>query len=72
MSKPDWLVEQERLRENRLRYRRCMNCLAGGDVCGRTNYIPKVGRLNMYRCRRHPTVVFYRETFACEDFTPRR
>lgn len=49
-----------------------MNCDAGGDVCGQTNYIPKVGRLSMYRCRRHPTVVFYRNTYACEDFRPRR
>ena len=72
MSKPDWLKDQERAKEARMRFRRCMNCDAGGDICGQTNYIPKVGRLNMYRCRRHPTVVFYRETFACEDFRPRR
>lgn len=71
-GKPDWLVEQERLRTERLRFRRCMNCSAGGDICGQTNHIPKVGRLNMYRCRKHPTVKFYRDTYACEDFEPRR
>lgn len=68
MSKPDWLVERERTRK----FRRCIECDAGGDVCGQTNYIPKVGRLNMYRCRRHPTVVFYRDTIACEDFRLRK
>lgn len=72
MAKPDWLVEQERLRAEKLHYRRCMNCSAGADLCGRTNYIPKEGRLNMYRCRKHPSVVFYRDTYACEDFDPRR
>lgn len=72
MSKPEWLVEQERYREQRLRFRRCMNCTAGGDFCGQTNYIPKVGRLNMYKCRKHPSVKFYRDTYACEDFEPRR
>lgn len=68
MSKPDWLVDKER---TRMRFRRCVKCDAGGDVCGQTNYIPKVGRLNMYQCRRHPTVKFYRDTIACEDFRPR-
>lgn len=72
MSKPDWLVDHERARIDVLRFRRCINCDAGGDLCGQTNYIPKVGRLNMYRCRRHPTVKFYRDTYACEDFRPRR
>lgn len=72
MAKPDWLKEREQSDAGRLRFRRCMNCKVGGDLCGQTNYIPKVGRLNMYRCRRHPTVVFYRETYACEDFDPRR
>lgn len=72
MAKPDWLREREQSDASRLRFRRCMNCNAGGDLCGQTNYIPKVGRLNMYRCRRHPTVVFYRETYACEDFDPRK
>lgn len=71
-GKPDWLVEHERLRAEHLRFRRCMNCSAGGDICGQTNHIPKVGRLNMYRCRKHPTVKFYRDTYACEDFEPRR
>lgn len=70
MSKPEWLKEKSRF--DRFRSLRCMNCDAGGDVCGQTNYIPKVGRLNMYRCRRHPTVIFYRETYACEDFRPRK
>lgn len=69
MPKPDWLRRQEFEHRG---FRRCMMCSAGGDLCGQTNYIPKVGRLNMYRCRRHPTVVFYRDTYACEDFTPRR
>ena len=59
-------------RPNGLGFRRCVNCDAGGDVCGQTNYIPGTGRLDMYRCRRHPTVRFYRETYACEDFRPRR
>lgn len=68
MPKPDWLIERERARK----FRRCMDCDAGGDICGQTNYIPRVGRLNMYRCRRHPTVIFYRDTYACEDFRLRR
>lgn len=71
-GKPGWLKEQGQTRPEGLGFRRCVNCDAGGDVCGQTNYIPKVGRLNMYRCRRHPTVVFYRNTYACEDFRPRR
>lgn len=69
MSKPDWLKRQE---SGHRAFRRCMTCDAGGDPCGQTNYIPKVGRLTMYRCRRHPTVTFYRDTYACEDYRPRR
>jgi len=68
MSKPDWLKRQEREHRG---YRRCMQCDAGADPCGQTNYIPGQGRLTMYRCRRHPTVVFYRDTYACEDWKPR-
>lgn len=71
-GKPDWLREKERSQSDRLRFRRCMNCAVGGDMCGQTNYIPKVGRLNMYQCRKHPSVKFYRDTYACEDFEPRR
>lgn len=69
MAKPDWMKE----RESRLMiaFRKCITCDAGGDVCGQTNYIPGTGRLNMYRCRRHPTVRFYRDTLACEDYSPR-
>lgn len=70
MTKPSWLVDRES--SDPTKFRKCMRCDAGGDLCGQTNYIPKVGRLNMYRCRRHPTVVFYRDTYACEDFRPRR
>lgn len=69
MTKPDWLRKRE---ETKRSFRRCMMCDAGGDLCGQTNYIPNSGRLNMYRCRRHPTVVFYRDTYACEDFKPRQ
>lgn len=72
MGKPEWMKERERTRLVGLRFRRCINCSAGGDVCGQTNYIPNVGRLNMYRCRKHPSVKFYRETYACEDFSPRK
>lgn len=70
MPKPGWLTERES--KSPVRFKRCINCDAGGDLCGQTNYIPKVGRLNMYRCRRHPTVVFYRETYACEDYHQRK
>lgn len=70
MSKPEWLKEKDKL--DRFKFLRCVNCDAGGDICGQTNYIPKVGRLNVYRCRRHPTVTFYRDTYACEDFRPRK
>ena len=63
--------EKERFRSERNEFKRCVNCSAGGDPCGQTNYIPKVGRLTMYQCRRHPTVKFYRYTLACEDFEAR-
>ena len=70
MSKPEWMRERET--RNRIAFKRCMTCSAGGDVCGQTNYIPGTGRLLMYRCHRHPTVTFYRDTLACEDYTPRQ
>jgi len=69
MAKPDWLKEREDA--IRIRFKRCVTCDAGGDQCGHTNPLPKVGRLPMYRCRRHPTVVFYRDTLACEDWHAR-
>lgn len=71
MSKPEWMKEQERAKAHYIAFRKCIGCNAGGDLCGQTNYIPNVGRLNMYRCRRHPTVVFYRDTLACEDWQAR-
>lgn len=71
MPKPDWLREREGERDRRRPFKRCMNCEVGGDVCGQTNYLPKEGRLNMYRCRKHPTIKFWRDTLACEDFRPR-
>lgn len=72
MTKPDWLKEREKSRIERLKFKRCVNCSAGGDVCGQTNYIPNEGRLTMYRCRKHPSVIFYRHTYACEDFELRK
>lgn len=69
MAKPDWMRERERVGSRA--FKRCMMCDAGGNPCGQTNYIPGTGRLTMYRCRRHPTVVFYRNTYACEDFHQR-
>lgn len=68
MSKPDWLKEKDRLKRVS---KRCFTCDAGGDPCGQTNYIPGEGRLTMYRCRRHPTVTFYRHSLACEDYKAR-
>jgi len=70
MGRPDWLEKRES--RVRIAFRRCITCDAGGDPCGRTNYIPKEGRLTMYRCRRHPTVTFYRDTLACEDWHARK
>lgn len=72
MTKPDWMKRREGPMAGVLKFRRCINCQVGGDVCGQTNYISGEGRLNMYRCRKHPTVRFYRHTYACEDFEPRR
>ena len=64
MTKPDWMRERERVRRS---MKRCITCDAGGDLCGRT----KVSKVPMYRCRRHPSVVFWDETLACEDYNSR-
>lgn len=69
MPKPDWLRDNERRRH--IAFRKCITCNAGGDLVGQTNPIPKVGRLNRYRCRRHPSVIFYDGTLACEDWQAR-
>lgn len=67
MPRPGWMEERERTR----RYRHCFTCDAGGDPCGFTPYLGKDGRLVRYRCHRHPEIVFWRDTLACEDYRPR-
>ena len=68
MPKPEWLQERDRIRN----VKRCMTCAAGGDPCGTTTYLAGRGRLTMYRCRKHPTIKFWHDTLACEDYERRR
>lgn len=67
MAKPDWLKSREFQHPG---FPRCVTCNAGGDPCGYTKNTGH-GRMVMYRCRRHPSVVFYRETLACMDYERR-
>jgi hypothetical protein len=69
MAKPGWLKEREA--EHR-KFRRCMTCRHAGPAVGQTNYLGSgVGRLTMYQCSLHPTIRFWRETYACEDWERR-
>jgi len=53
-----------------LKYKRCINCIYKGEVCGQTNYIDKEHkRAPMYKCLKHPEVMpFHFKTLACEDY----
>lgn len=68
MPKPKWLADRDLEPKG---FKRCITCNAGGDPCGFTKNTGH-GRMTMYRCRRHPTVVFYRETLACFDYERRK
>lgn len=67
MPKPEWLVRRES--EVRRAFKHCVTCEHKGAQCGLTNNLGKGrGRLPMYECSLHPTVRFYEDTYACEDY----
>lgn len=67
MAKPSWLVRREQ--EVPHAYKRCVNCKHAGEPCGTTNNLGTgIGRVRMYRCRKHPGIQFYFRTYACVDY----
>lgn len=63
--KPKWLERRENAVPRR--FKMCMHCRHVGDPCGWTNNTGH-GRMTMYRCRLHPSITLYKETYACEDY----
>lgn len=65
MPKPEWLKRNEMHRK----FKKCINCKHKGEACGLTNNMGKgIGRIPMYRCRKHPSILFYDGVYACEDY----
>ena len=63
--KPNWLKREESHR----RFKKCVNCKHKGEKIGFTNYVDKdVGRLTIYRCKKHPSIEFHEREYACEDY----
>lgn len=63
--KPDWLKEMEIQR----RLKKCINCKHKGEVVGFTNNAGKgIGRIQIYRCKKHPNIEFHEREYACEDY----
>jgi len=65
MPKPAWLKTNERARA----FKHCINCKHKGDPCGLTNNLGNGrGRVQMFQCKKHPTIKFYCDTLACETY----
>lgn len=65
--KPEWMKRQEA--KPVVRFKMCINCRHVGEHYGYTNNLGKGrGRAKIYRCKLHPTVTLYCESYACTDY----